>query len=172
VVEQKALSFGQDTLTIKQGAVVEFKNGDDTSHNIIISGDGVNLNSGLQQPGVAFSAPMIKKGRFEATCGMARGFSETAGAARDAAQVVSLANNIAASSRKVVTTAVESIAGIHDSAHASLSTPPISWFPRALKTPPMSIHRCRKSFARSTSSIPWFRAFPTLSVNRWKISTT
>ncbi len=69
-VEQKDLSFGQETLTVKQGAVIEFKNGDDTSHNIIISGDGVNLNSGLQQPGVAFSAPMLKKGKFEATCGI------------------------------------------------------------------------------------------------------
>jgi cytochrome c peroxidase len=70
VVRQKDLSFGTDHITVKAGDMVEFDNLDSTSHNIIITGDGVNLNSGLQQPNVSFKAPMMKKGVFVATCGI------------------------------------------------------------------------------------------------------
>jgi len=70
VVRQKDLSFGTANLVVKAGDVVEFDNLDSTSHNIIVTGDGINLNSGLQQPNVSFKAPMMKKGVFVATCGI------------------------------------------------------------------------------------------------------
>lgn len=70
VVEQKALSFGTDSLTVKPGDVVEFDNLDTTSHNIIITGEGITLNSGLQQPKVSFKAPMMKKGVYMVMCGI------------------------------------------------------------------------------------------------------
>ena len=70
VVQQKDLSFGQDTLTVKSGDVVQFDNLDSTSHNIIITGEGVTLNSGLQQPNVSFKAPMIKNGAYQVMCGI------------------------------------------------------------------------------------------------------
>ena len=70
VVQQKNLSFGTDQLTVKAGDVVRFDNMDTTSHNIIITGDGVKLNSGLQQPNVSFQAPMIKKGTYQVMCGI------------------------------------------------------------------------------------------------------
>jgi plastocyanin len=70
IVEQKALSFGKAELTVKSGDIIEFDNLDTTSHNIIITGDGVALNSGLQQPNVSFKAPMIKKGVYQVSCGI------------------------------------------------------------------------------------------------------
>ena len=69
-VDQKGLSFNATTLTVKKGDVVNFNNGDNTSHNILVTGNGISLNSGLQQPGVTFKAPMMKQGTFQVTCGI------------------------------------------------------------------------------------------------------
>jgi plastocyanin len=67
-VDQHNLSFDKSDLSIIKGDIVTFNNSDNTSHNILISGDGVSLNGGLQQPGQSFSAPFIKTGTFEVTC--------------------------------------------------------------------------------------------------------
>lgn len=69
-VDQKALSFGTASLSVAKGTIVSFNNGDTTSHNIIVSGEGVNLNSGLQAPGVSFKAPFLKPGTYTVMCGI------------------------------------------------------------------------------------------------------
>jgi len=69
-VDQKGLSFNTPVLTVKKGDIVNFNNSDTTSHNIIVTGNGLTLNSGLQQPGVTFKAPMMKQGTFQVTCGI------------------------------------------------------------------------------------------------------
>lgn len=69
-VEQKGIAFDKAALTVPKGSIVNFLNSDSTSHNIMISGEGVNLNSGLQQPGVAFKAPMVKPGAYQVMCGI------------------------------------------------------------------------------------------------------
>lgn len=70
VIGQKGLTFSTPALTIGKGSVVSFNNDDSTSHNIIVSGNGVNLNSGLQAPGVSFKAPFLKPGVYQVLCGI------------------------------------------------------------------------------------------------------
>jgi len=69
-ISQKGLAFSSPALTIEKGSVVSFNNDDSTSHNIIVSGNGVNLNSGLQAPGVTFKAPFLKPGVYQVMCGI------------------------------------------------------------------------------------------------------
>lgn len=69
-VDQRGLAFSTQHLVVKKGDVVNFLNDDNTSHNILVSGNGVNLNSGLQKPGVTFSAPFVKPGSYQVTCGI------------------------------------------------------------------------------------------------------
>ncbi len=69
-IDQKGLAFSAPTVTVAKGDILNFTNSDTTSHNITISGDGVSLNSGLQQPGVAFKAPMMKEGTYQVVCGI------------------------------------------------------------------------------------------------------
>jgi plastocyanin len=69
-VDQKGLAFSTAALTVSKGSILSFNNSDNTSHNILITGAGVNLNSGLQQPGVSFKAPMVKPGTYQVMCGI------------------------------------------------------------------------------------------------------
>jgi plastocyanin len=69
-IDQKGLAFSEPTVTVNKGDILNFTNNDSTSHNILISGNGINLNSGLQQPGVAFKAPMVKEGTYSVMCGI------------------------------------------------------------------------------------------------------
>ena len=67
-VDQKGLSFDKADLAVNKGDIVSFNNSDNTSHNILISGEGTSVNGGLQQPGQTFAAPFIKSGTFQVTC--------------------------------------------------------------------------------------------------------
>jgi len=69
-VDQKGMTFSTSQLTVKKGDIVSFTNNDSTSHNILITGNGVSLNSGLQKPGVAFNAPFLKEGTYKVMCGI------------------------------------------------------------------------------------------------------
>jgi len=69
-VSQKGLQFSVPELSVTKGQVVVFVNDDRTPHNITVKGDGVNLNSGLQQPGVEFKVPFAKAGTYEVSCGI------------------------------------------------------------------------------------------------------
>jgi len=69
-VDQRGLAFSISKLVVKKGDIVTFTNNDNTSHNILVSGNGVSLNSGLQKPGVAFKAPFIKPGIYQVNCGI------------------------------------------------------------------------------------------------------
>lgn len=69
-VDQKGLAFSLPKLTLAKGSVVSFTNSDTTSHNILISGSGISLNSGLQRPGVSFKAPFMKEGTYQVICGI------------------------------------------------------------------------------------------------------
>lgn len=69
-VDQKDLAFSVSTLVISRGTIVRFTNSDKTAHNILITGGGGRVNGGLQQSGVAFSAPFAKAGAYSVTCGI------------------------------------------------------------------------------------------------------
>lgn len=69
-VDQKGLAFSMPALAAKKGDILNFNNNDSTSHNILITGAGVSLNSGLQQPGVSFKAPLVKEGTYQVICGI------------------------------------------------------------------------------------------------------
>jgi cytochrome c peroxidase len=69
-VDQKQLAFSTARLAVTKGSVVAFLNGDQTSHNILIRGNGVNVSSGLQRPGVTFKAPFEKSGTYQVSCGI------------------------------------------------------------------------------------------------------
>jgi plastocyanin len=67
-VSQKGMKFNVEQLTVKKGEAVVFLNDDRTAHNITVSGDGVNVNGGLQQPGGEFRMPFTKPGLYAVTC--------------------------------------------------------------------------------------------------------
>lgn len=70
IVDQKGLTFSTSQLIAKKGDIISFTNNDSTSHNILVTGNGIRLNSGLQRPGVAFNAPFLKEGAYQVTCGI------------------------------------------------------------------------------------------------------
>lgn len=69
-VTQKGLQFSVEELTVRKGQMVVFINDDRTAHNITVSGEGLNLNGGLQQPGGEFKVPFSKVGVYQVSCGI------------------------------------------------------------------------------------------------------
>jgi plastocyanin len=69
-VTQKGLQFSSADLSVSKGQVVVFQNDDRTAHNITVSGEGVNLNGGLQPPGAEFRVPFAKPGTYAVSCGI------------------------------------------------------------------------------------------------------
>jgi plastocyanin len=69
-VTQHGLQFSSADLAVSKGQMVVFMNDDKTPHNITVNGDGVNLNSGLQPPGVEFKVPFGKPGTYTVSCGI------------------------------------------------------------------------------------------------------
>ncbi len=69
-VTQKGLQFSVEALNLSKGQVVTFVNDDRTAHNITVSGEGLNLNGGLQQPGGDFKVPFAKPGTYQVSCGI------------------------------------------------------------------------------------------------------
>lgn len=69
-VTQKGLQFSVEELSLTKGQVVTFMNDDRTAHNITVTGEGLNLNGGLQQPGADFKVPFAKTGTYQVSCGI------------------------------------------------------------------------------------------------------
>jgi plastocyanin len=69
-ITQKGLQFSSADLAVSKGQTVVFMNDDRTPHNITVNGEGVNLNSGLQPPGVEFKVPFAKPGTYSVSCGI------------------------------------------------------------------------------------------------------
>ncbi len=69
-VTQKGLTFSTNELSIAKGQSVEFINDDSTAHNIMVSGDGVNFNGGLQAPGGHVKYTFAKAGTYTVGCGI------------------------------------------------------------------------------------------------------
>jgi plastocyanin len=69
-VTQKGLQFSVAELSVDKGQVVAFVNDDRTAHNITVTGEGLNLNGGLQQPGADFKVPFAKPGTYQVSCGI------------------------------------------------------------------------------------------------------
>jgi cytochrome c peroxidase len=70
VVTQKGLAFSPNELTLTKGQSVDFVNDDTTSHNIMIMGEGVEFNGGLQPPGGHVKYIFTKAGTYTAGCGI------------------------------------------------------------------------------------------------------
>src|SRR5262249_36205968 len=69
-VTQKGLQFSVEDLNVSKGQVVVFVNDDRTAHNITVTGEGVSLNGGLQQPGAEFKEHFAKAGTYQDSCGI------------------------------------------------------------------------------------------------------
>lgn len=69
-VTQKSLTFTPNELSLTKGQIVDFVNNDSTSHNIMIMGDGVNFNGGLQPPGGHVKYTFAKAGSYMVGCGI------------------------------------------------------------------------------------------------------
>jgi plastocyanin len=69
-VSQKGLSFAPGELTIAKGQSVEFVNDDTTAHNIMVTGDGVSFNGGLQPAGGHVKYTFTKSGTYAVVCGI------------------------------------------------------------------------------------------------------
>lgn len=69
-VSQKGLSFTPGELSITKGQSVEFVNDDTTAHNIMVSGDGVSFNGGLQPAGGRVKYTFTKSGTYAVGCGI------------------------------------------------------------------------------------------------------
>jgi plastocyanin len=69
-VTQKGLMFTPNELTLEKGQSVDFVNDDGTAHNVMVTGDGVTFNGGLQPPGGHVKYTFSKAGTFTAGCGI------------------------------------------------------------------------------------------------------
>ena len=69
-VSQKGLSFTPAEMTIAKGQSVEFVNYDTTAHNIMVTGDGVSFNGGLQPAGGHVKYTFTKSGTYAVACGI------------------------------------------------------------------------------------------------------
>ena len=69
-VSQSNLQFSVEELSVTKGQMVVFVNQDKTAHNITVTGEGLNLNGGLQQPGGEFRVPFAKTGTYQVSCGI------------------------------------------------------------------------------------------------------
>jgi len=69
-VTQKGLQFSVADLSVSKGQIVVFVNDDRTAHNITVTGEGLALNGGLQQPGAEFKVPFAKPGTYQVSCGI------------------------------------------------------------------------------------------------------
>jgi plastocyanin len=69
-VGQQGLRFSSAELTVTKGQVVIFMNNDTTSHNIMVVGEGLSINGGLQSPGAEFRVPFSKAGTYAVSCGI------------------------------------------------------------------------------------------------------
>ena len=69
-VSQSNLQFSVEELSVTKGQMVVFVNQDKTAHNITVTGEGLNLNGGLQQPGGEFRVPFAKPGTYQVSCGI------------------------------------------------------------------------------------------------------
>jgi plastocyanin len=69
-VGQQGLRFSSAELTVTKGQVVIFVNNDTTSHNIMVVGEGLSINGGLQRPGAEFRVPFSKAGTYAVSCGI------------------------------------------------------------------------------------------------------
>jgi plastocyanin len=69
-VSQKGLVFTPSELSLAKGQAVEFVNDDATAHNILISGDGVTFNGGLQPAGGKVKYVFTKSGTYAVGCGI------------------------------------------------------------------------------------------------------
>jgi len=67
-VDQKNLHFSVGQVTIDKGDSIVFLNNDDTSHNITVAGQGLNVSGGLQKPGEPFRLQLVKSGTYTVTC--------------------------------------------------------------------------------------------------------
>ena len=71
IITQTNQQFSEDTLKIKAGDTILFKNTDTVTHNIqIINADGDTDDKGLQKPGETIKATITKPGEYKVRCGI------------------------------------------------------------------------------------------------------
>lgn len=69
-VSQRGRQFGPGRVAVTQGGSVEITNNDSTMHNIRVDAPGLQLNSGVQDPGQVVTWRLDQPGRLVAFCGI------------------------------------------------------------------------------------------------------
>jgi cytochrome c peroxidase len=69
-VGQRGLRFSTADLTVAKDQIVIFMNNDTATHNIMVVGEGIRVNGGLQSPGAEFRVPFSKPGTYIVSCGI------------------------------------------------------------------------------------------------------
>ena len=69
-VSQKDKLFSAKEVTITTGSAVTFTNDDTVSHNIMVRGDSMKVNVGVQKPGESTDVPFADAGTFQVICGI------------------------------------------------------------------------------------------------------
>jgi plastocyanin len=69
-VSQKDKLFSAPEVTITAGSAVTFTNDDTVSHNIMVRGDSMKVNVGVQKPGESTDVPFAESGEFQVICGI------------------------------------------------------------------------------------------------------
>jgi len=68
LITQKSKTFSAKEITIQRGESVEFKNDDDTAHNVLSFTPGQEFDLKLQRPGEAKAVTFATPGRVEVEC--------------------------------------------------------------------------------------------------------
>lgn len=68
-IDQVNQKFSVSSLSIKAGDTVHYKNGDDVTHNINVTGpEGDTEDKGLQKPGEIITETFSKAGEYDVRC--------------------------------------------------------------------------------------------------------
>lgn len=69
-VVQKGRAFAVREIEVARGGVLRFLNEDDFPHQINVKGPGLDVDSGLQEPGEPLEVAFPSAGTFEVRCGV------------------------------------------------------------------------------------------------------
>ena len=68
LVDQKDKAFSQETIKVKLGDTIEFKNSDSVVHNVFSNTTGLEFDLRTQQPGKSSTVTFDKPGTCEVRC--------------------------------------------------------------------------------------------------------
>jgi cytochrome c peroxidase len=67
-ISQRGLKFNPDQVTLNAGEQIVFVNDDNRYHNVMVSGPGVDFDSGAMEPGTESALQLTEPGAYHADC--------------------------------------------------------------------------------------------------------